>query len=62
MEPSASLPAYSPFRWVRRLWRETLAAQEALIEVNRPWEQTGPLRWQKRFGGWELHGRETPGC
>ena len=51
----------APLRWVCHLWRETLAAQEALIEMNRPWEQAGPLRWERRFGGWELHGHDISG-
>ena len=43
-------------RGIRRAWYESLAAHEALVEINTPWRHDGELRWQRRCGGWELHG------
>jgi hypothetical protein len=47
-------------RGLRRVWDETVAAQEALIEINTPWRKEGELRWVRRGGGWELHGSQVP--
>lgn len=46
---------------VRRWWDEQQYAWEVLLRAQRPWEQEGPLRWQRRLGtGWELHGTTLP--
>ncbi|HWB67174.1 MAG TPA: hypothetical protein VG708_10145, partial [Mycobacteriales bacterium] len=67
----AARPRVGVSEWVRtlfgavrrngvRLWRDTEEAQRHLIARNRPWESDGPLRWQRRAGGWELHGHDAP--
>jgi hypothetical protein len=46
---------------LRTWWDEQRYAWEVLLRAQRPWEQEGPLRWQRRYGtGWELHGRTLP--
>jgi hypothetical protein len=47
-------------RVIRRAWDESIAAHETLIEINTPWRHDGELRWQRRSGGWELHGHRVP--
>jgi hypothetical protein len=38
----------------RRVWRDTTEVQERIFA--RPWEQEGPLRWQRDAGGPKLLG------
>jgi hypothetical protein len=46
---------------LRTWWDEQQYAWEVLARAQRPWEQEGPLRWQRRLGtGWELHGSTLP--
>ena len=46
---------------LRTWWDEQRYAWEVLLRAQRPWEQEGPLRWQRRYGtGWELHGATLP--
>jgi hypothetical protein len=40
----------------RGVWRETTDAHERMLA--RPWEQDGPLRWQRDAGGPKLLGSE----
>ncbi len=47
-------------RVIRRAWDESVVAHETLIEINTPWRYDGDLRWQRRGGGWELHGNQLP--
>ncbi len=45
----------------RSWWDEQRYAWEVLLRTQRPWEQEGPLRWERRVGsGWELHGSTLP--
>ena len=49
------------WRAVQHWWDEQEYAWEVLLRAQRPWEQEGPLRWQRRLGtGWELHGATVP--
>jgi hypothetical protein len=41
-----------------RFWQETTRAQELLL--RRPWEDEGPLRWQRDLGGRRLIGSVAP--
>ena len=46
---------------LRTWWDEQQYAWEVLLRAQRPWEQEGPLRWERRLGsGWELHGSTLP--
>jgi hypothetical protein len=46
---------------LRTWWDEQGYAWEVLMRQQAPWEQEGPLRWQRRLGsGWELHGATLP--
>ena len=46
---------------LRTFWDEQQYAWEVLLRAQRPWEQEGPLRWERRLGsGWELHGSTLP--
>lgn len=46
---------------LRRFWDEQQYAWEVFLRAQRPWEQEGPLRWERRLGtGWELHGATLP--
>jgi hypothetical protein len=46
---------------VRTWWGQQGRAWEVFARAQRPWEQEGPLRWQRRLGsGWELHGSTLP--
>jgi hypothetical protein len=48
-------------RAIRTWWREQREAWELAMRLQRPWEQEGPLRWERRLGsGWELHGSTLP--
>jgi hypothetical protein len=42
------------FGGARHVWRETTEAHERIF--SRPWEQEGPLRWQRDVGGPKLLG------
>jgi hypothetical protein len=42
------------FVTARHVWRETTEAHERIFA--RPWEQEGPLRWQRDAGGPKLLG------
>jgi hypothetical protein len=39
---------------IGNVWRETTEAHERIF--SRPWEQEGPLRWQRDAGGPKLLG------
>lgn len=55
------LPMTSLWDVLRRWWDEQQYAWEAFVRLQRPWEQEGPLRWERRLGtGWELHGSTLP--
>lgn len=41
-------------------WRQGVHIQERLLELSRPWETQGPLRWQRRSEGWRLMGEHLP--
>lgn len=46
---------------LRTWWDDQGHAWEVMLRAQRPWEQEGPLRWQRRLGsGWELHGATLP--
>lgn len=46
---------------LRTWWDEQAYAWEVFMRKQAPWEQEGPLRWQRRWGsGWELHGETLP--
>lgn len=47
-------------RWVRRGWRDGVYLHARLIELRRPWEHEGPLRWQREIGGLRLVGCRLP--
>jgi hypothetical protein len=46
--------------WSLRSWREAVYAQERLGALQRPWDQEGPLRWQRIVGGYRLAGAHLP--
>ncbi len=47
-------------RVIVQFWRETLAAQEALLGVQRSSEREGSLRWQRTLSGRRLVGSYPP--
>jgi hypothetical protein len=46
--------------WVRRGWHESVYLHARLIDLQRPWEQQGPLRWREEIGGPRLIGSRLP--
>lgn len=45
---------------LRRFVREANAGSAAVIRVQRPWADDGPLRWRAEWGGPLLVGRYLP--
>jgi hypothetical protein len=41
-------------------WRHGVHIQERLLELSRPWEAEGAMRWQRRSDGWRLVGEHLP--
>ena len=50
----------SAWRRLARAWQHGVFIQERLLELSRPWETQGPLRWQRRSDGWRLLGEHLP--
>jgi hypothetical protein len=53
--------------FVRRLidslvrgWHDSLYLHRRLLETQHPWDNQGPLRWQREPGGWKLVGSRLP--
>jgi hypothetical protein len=43
-----------------RGWRDALYLQARMLELQRPWEQRGSLRWRREIGGTRLVGSHLP--
>jgi hypothetical protein len=48
------------FAALNRNWHDTLYLERRLLDAQRPWEQSGPLRWQPAPGGWRVVGAYLP--
>jgi hypothetical protein len=46
--------------WARRGWHDSVYLHARLIDLQRPWEQQGPLRWRPEIGGPRLIGSRLP--
>jgi hypothetical protein len=44
------------FAALARNWHDTVYLERRLLDAQRPWDQQGPLRWQRELGGWRVVG------
>ena len=64
---SAGPVAFGPGRafrvvvgWLVQGWHDAVYLHTRLIDLQRPWEQEGALRWRRQIGGTRLIGSRLP--